>query len=91
MLEIIQKILKKEEDNDAGFLTKEDILKLKTAAIQKSSEHRKRFYRTWNCAECGHEFYYTVLKCPACESHKIEELEHKTQYYPDEMRVHAEE
>lgn len=86
MLEIIQKILKKEESTDAsGFLTKEEILKLKSATMQKASEHRKRSYKTWNCAECGHEFYYTVLKCPACESGRIENVEHKTLYYPSDI------
>ncbi|MBI4175719.1 MAG: hypothetical protein HY518_00805 [Candidatus Aenigmarchaeota archaeon] len=68
-------------DDTFGFLTGEDMKKLREATQKPSSPHRKRHYITWDCAKCGHEFFYHVMKCPLCES-KIIARKHATRYAP---------
>jgi len=67
-------------ENVSGFLTKEEIQKLKQATKKPMSQHRKRMYKTWICRRCEHPFFYTIIRCPLCESDKIAEAEHPTLY-----------
>lgn len=71
---------KKETANTSGFLTKEEIHKLKIASQRTLSPLRKKSYKTWVCNMCKHAFFYTVARCPLCESTSIMETEHQTQY-----------
>ncbi|MBI2233276.1 MAG: hypothetical protein HYU56_05115 [Candidatus Aenigmarchaeota archaeon] len=81
MLRTIQRLLGKEKevvyDKTLGYLTREDIERLKEATKKPESPVRKKFYKTWICGS-GHLFFYRILRCPLCESRKIEEQTNAT-------------
>lgn len=85
MLQAMQKLLKpqKKQKNNAkeisGYLTKEDVKKLRSTGTWVSA-HRKKTIKTWNCGNCKNSFYYKVIRCPHCESSKITEQINPTQY-----------
>lgn len=77
MLGSIRKLLHKEReiqyDETLGYLTQEDLQKLREAAEKSVSLHRKQSYKTWICVSCERAYFYAVLRCPQCESGMIEE------------------
>ncbi len=76
-MKLISKLLKKQDaeyDDTMGYLTKEDMEKLRTATKRPPSPYRKSTYKKWLCKECAGSFFYAVKKCPSCESQKIEEV-----------------
>lgn len=84
-MKVLQHLLMKQKkeityDDTVGFLTKDDMKKLKEASKKKRSPHRKSTYKIWNCKACGHACFYAVIRCPSCESRSIEEQTNQTQY-----------
>jgi rubrerythrin len=80
MIEAIQKLITKNRDEEInGYLTTEDIKKLRTSRLRMSTS-RKKTYKTWKCADCGHSCFYSVMRCSMCASKNISELVHPTNY-----------
>ncbi len=85
MIRAMERLMKSKKNNEAGsdqisgFLTKNDIKKLRSSRTLVSV-HRKKTIRTWNCTDCKQSFYYEVMRCPHCESANIEEKIIPTQY-----------
>ncbi len=63
-----------------GFLSRSEIITLRNIKNKPMSSARKRTYKKWLCAECKHEFYYTIRSCLLCESENIAEITQRTQY-----------
>lgn len=66
MLGVVQKLLKREEPEGffaKGVLEKNDIRTVKSP--------RKNSYKTWLCGNCGHLYFYAVVRCPLCESDSV--------------------
>lgn len=66
MLGTVQKLLKKE---NLEVKEKYNITKLGTPVIKYSRQ--RVAHKIWLCSNCGHLYFYAVLKCPLCESKKI--------------------
>lgn len=64
----------------SGFLTKEEIQRLKNISKRNPNPMRKRVYKTWICRRCEHPFFYNIIRCPLCESPSIMETEQPTLY-----------
>ncbi len=39
----------------------------------------KPSYKTWNCTACGNSFFFSVTKCPLCDS-DVKEVAHRVNY-----------
>ncbi|MBI2971504.1 MAG: hypothetical protein HYY37_03775 [Candidatus Aenigmarchaeota archaeon] len=70
MLQAIMKIIKKDEA-------------ISGARDATAVSGVKQMYSTWDCGRCAHAFYYTVLRCPLCESTRI-----KKHMHPVKLPVH---
>jgi|GEM_PF-4603177 len=82
-MNVIQKLFRKDAQRGQenyedinGWLTKEDIQKLRSATVPKRSEHRKDTYTIWECRDCSHSYYYKTLRCPLCSSESVAETVH---------------
>ena len=42
-----------------------------TSRVQFGSKKERRIVNKFACLECGKNYFYRVLKCPSCESSKI--------------------
>ncbi len=78
MIKLIHKIENIKYDRILGFLTRDDMEKLKTATERPASKLRKSSYTTWDCGSCNHSYFFAILKCPLCDSLDIEETSHPT-------------
>ena len=67
-------------DDAMGFLTKDDMKKLKEATTKPRSPHRKTTCIKWICAKCSKSYFYRIARCPACESRNVKETEMPTNY-----------
>mgnify|MGYP001607482847 CR=1 FL=1 len=73
-MKIMQKLFRKQEieyDDMLGYLTKEDMQKLREARERPS---RKVLHKKWLCGVCRHEYFYRIIRCPQCESQRVEEI-----------------
>ena len=73
---IIQNLLEKKQvkyDETLGYLTKDDMEKLREAAQRKI---KNKTYNTWECNGCGRSCYYETFKCEMCGSCEIKQIVH---------------
>lgn len=89
-MKLVQKLMAKnkpelEYDDTIGWLTKEDLIKLRKARTKQASPHRKTTYKTWDCSSCNSRFFYSIMRCPACESGSITENVNKSDYHMVEI------
>jgi hypothetical protein len=65
-----------------GFLTRDEMFRLKTATIRPASKHRKRTMKKWFCQSCRGSFFYQILRCPACGSVNVTQVILPTEFRP---------
>jgi len=63
-----------------GIFSSKDVEKIKNAGRKPPSPNRKSTMKKWVCGACSMAFFYSVMKCPACESGKIAEAVVPTLY-----------
>lgn len=61
MLGIVQKLLRKEEEYQETEIMPRG---------QRRKFHRTR-HKIWLCGNCGHLYFYAIVKCPLCESVRV--------------------
>ena len=68
MFRTVQKLLNKEQQ----MLTKDDMIKLRKASAKPIRKRIK--HKVYLCANCGHLYFYAIVRCPLCESHDVQSV-----------------
>jgi uncharacterized OB-fold protein len=74
-MRFLQKLVSKKQleyDDTLGYITKEEMQKLREVA-HPQRKHPKVNHRRYSCGRCGSRYFYKILACPQCESKRIEE------------------
>jgi hypothetical protein len=81
---VLQRLLAKEVkyDDTLGYLTKDDIRKLKDA----EKKHSTKTYKTWDCVRCKQSRFYPTIKCQLCEG-ELKETTHPVSRMLEEVEA----
>lgn len=75
MFRIIHQLFEKYKDDgkDADNITVP--VRFRKKPLSVTVYNRKETYTTWECRACGNSYFYKTIRCPACESDKVQEIQ----------------
>jgi len=65
-----------------GFLTPEEGMVMRMIAKKPSSIYRHKNVEKWHCKACNSAFFYSIRRCPGCESDNVSPKIHQTLFNP---------
>lgn len=68
MLGIVQKLLRKEDD----------LIEYEPATKNQKRRYQRTHHKIWLCGNCGHLYFYAIVKCPLCESRSVKSSVYET-------------